>query len=103
MLIHNVYFWLRKDLSAADRATFEQGVRALAALPYLERGFAGSPAPTDVRPVIDHSYDYAIALHFKSLADHDFYQKECAEHTRFVSTYKSFWERVQIYDVETLS
>ncbi|MDA1045237.1 MAG: Dabb family protein [Verrucomicrobia bacterium] len=51
----------------------------------------------------DHSFDYAATLHFKSLADHDFYQKDCPEHARFVSTCKSFWERVLIYDVDSLS
>ena len=29
MLIHNACFWLRKDLSADDRATFETEVRRL--------------------------------------------------------------------------
>lgn len=102
-LIHNAHFWLRKDLSAEDRATFEKEVRLLSQLAYLERGFAGPPAATERRPVTDHTFDFATSLHFKTLADHDFYQKDCPDHARFVSTCKSFWERVVIYDVAPLS
>ena len=102
MLIHNVYFWLRKDLSAGDRDSFEREVKQLARISYLERGFVGTPAPTDERPVTDHSFDYAISFHFKTLADHEFYQKGCPEHARFVTKCKTFWERVLIYDVAPL-
>ena len=100
MLIHNVYFWLRRELPAADRAVFEAELKRLVKIAYLERGFVGTPAPTEKRPVTDHSFDYAISLHFKTLADHDFYQKECKEHERFVTRCKPFWERVTIYDLE---
>jgi stress responsive alpha/beta barrel protein len=98
MLIHSVFFWLRKDLTADERALFESEVRRLAEISYLERAYVGIPAPTDDRPVTDHSFDYAAALHFKSLEDHDFYQAKCEEHTRFVTTCKPLWERVVIYD-----
>lgn len=102
MLIHNAYFWLRHDLSAEDRATFEREVRRLSQIPYLERGFVGPPAATEKRPVTDHSFDSAISLHFKTLADHDFYQRECQDHARFVATCKGFWERVIIFDFTPL-
>ena len=39
MLIHNAHFWLKKDLSAEDRAKFENEVKLLAQIGYLERGF----------------------------------------------------------------
>ena len=102
MLIHNVYFWLLKDLSPGDRATFEREVKKLARISYLERVFVGTPAPTERRPVTDHSFDYAISFHFKTIADQEFYQKGCPEHARFVSKCKTFWERVLIYDVSPL-
>jgi hypothetical protein len=99
MLIHNVIFWLRKNLTTAERATFDSEVRRLAQISYLERGYVGTPAQTEHRPVTDHSFDYAISLHFKSLADHEFYQTKCPDHARFVAAGKSYWERVVIYDV----
>jgi hypothetical protein len=99
MLIHNVFFWLRKDLTPAERELFATEVRRLAEISYLERGHVGTPAATEHRPVTDHSFDFAISLHFKSLEDHEFYQTKCENHSRFVTTCKSLWERVVIYDV----
>ena len=102
MFIHNVCFWLKKDLSASDRATFESEVKLLAQIPYLERGFAGVPAATEHRSVTDHSFDYSTSLHFKTLADHEYYQKECPAHKRFVAACLPFWDRVVIHDVQPL-
>lgn len=103
MLIHNAHFWLKKDLSTEDRATFEDEVKRLAAISYLERGFVGKPALTEERPVTDHSFDYATSLHFKTMADHEFYQKECKDHARFVAKCRPFFERVVVYDVAPMS
>lgn len=103
MLIHNVMFWLRKDITPAERAVFDSEVRRLALIPYLERGYVGTPAQTEHRPVTDHSFDYATSLHFKSLEDHEFYQTKCPEHARFVAACKAYWERVVIYDVAPVS
>ena len=99
MLIHNAYFWLRKDLSTEDRAIFERELMELSKISYLERGFAGASAPIEKRAVTDNSFDYATSLHFKSLDDHEYYQKECKVHAKFVSTCKSYWVKVLIYDI----
>lgn len=103
MIIHYVFFWLRKDLTSAERALFDSEVRRLAEISYLERGYVGTPAPTASRPVTDHSFDYSAALYFKSMEDHDFYQAECPEHTRFVAVCKPLWERVVIYDTSPVA
>jgi len=99
MFIHSALFWLRKDLSPAERDLFAAEVALLAKIPYLERGYVGTPAQTERRSVADHSFDFATSLHFKSLEDHTFYQTQCEHHARFVSTCKSFWERVVIHDI----
>ncbi len=99
MLIHNVVFWLKEDLGAVDRATFESEVRLLAEISYLERGYAGPPAATPGREVVDQSFDFSTSLHFKTLEDHEFYQTECPDHARFVERCKGCWERVVVYDV----
>jgi stress responsive alpha/beta barrel protein len=103
MLIHNVYFWLRKDLTPPEHALFDSEVRRLAQIPYLERVYVGAPAPTEHRPVTDHSFDYSASLHFKSIEDHDFYQANCPDHTRFVAACKPLWERIVIYDTSPLA
>jgi stress responsive alpha/beta barrel protein len=96
MFVHAVYFWLRDDLSAADRATFEAGVRSLTSIEQVAHGWIGVPADTD-RPVIDRSYSYAEVLVFKDRAAHDAYQVHPI-HTQFVERCKTFWTKVLIYD-----
>jgi hypothetical protein len=97
-MIHNVYFWLKKDLAAEQVDTLEKELCELLTIDYLEHGFIGKPAPTEERPVTDHSFSYSLTLHFKNMQDHDFYQKECPKHLHFVATCKTFWERVVVYD-----
>lgn len=102
-MLHNVYFWLKPDLTAEQRATFESELALLPKISYLAHGFAGKPAATEKRPVTDHSFSYSISLLFKTMADHEFYQKGCPDHQRFVDTCKTFWERVVVYDSASLS
>ena len=100
-MIHSVFFWLKKDLSAEQRSTFERELILLKEISYLVHGFVGKPAATPERPpVTDHTFDYSLVFHFKNLEDHDHYQKDCPQHIRFVETCKSFWEKVIVYDTK---
>lgn len=99
MFIHSVLFWLRKDLSADERATFADEIKRLGQIHYLERGFVGIPANTPDRPVTDNTFDYATSFHFKSLEDHEFYQTRSEHHARFVARCKTYWERVVVHDL----
>lgn len=101
-MTHNVYFWL-KDITPEERATFETELAKLPRISYLARGFAGKPAPTEERPVTDHSFDYSLSLEFKTMEDHEFYQKDCKEHAHFVATCKDFFNRVVVYDNQPLA
>mgnify|MGYP002132456922 FL=1 len=101
-MIHNVFFWLKPDLSAEQLTTFETELMHLLEIEYLVHAFVGKPAATEKRPVTDHSFSYSLTLHFKDLKDHEFYQKECPKHLRFVAACKTFWERVVIYDSSPL-
>lgn len=102
-MLHNVYFWLKSGLTANEIQTFETELQALTRIPYLESGFCGKPAPTEARPVTDHSFSYSLSLRFKTMADHDFYQKGCPDHQRFVDTCKVFFDRVVVYDSAPLA
>lgn len=99
MLVHAVYFSLRPDLPAADRATFEAWLPKLCALPTVRAGYRGVPADTD-RPVIDRAYTHAIVLLFDTPADEQAYQVD-ADHDRFRTECHTFWERVRIFDSVT--
>jgi hypothetical protein len=98
-MIHCVYFWLKKDLSEADRKTFEAELRLLGKISYLKQCKFGRPAKVELRPVVDLSFDWSTMVEFASEKDHDFYQSECPEHRRFIDTCKSMWEKVIVYDM----
>jgi Stress responsive A/B Barrel Domain len=102
-LLHNVYFWLKADVSADQRVHFEREVRRLTELDYVADGFVGRPAPTEKRPVNDHSFDYSLSLRFKTDDDHVFYQKQCPGHRRFIDQCAPMFERVVVYDSTPLA
>mgnify|MGYP001551912783 FL=1 len=99
MLVHTVYFWLKSDLTPAQRADFRRGVESLAGIKAAEKIYVGTPANTEKRPVIDYSYAVALTVLCKNVAAHDAYQVDPI-HLKFVEQFKSFWSRVQIYDAE---
>lgn len=102
-MLHTVFFWLKKDLTDEQRALFETELALIPKISYLASGFCGKPAPTEERPVTDHSFDYSLSLSFKSMKDHEFYQSDCPDHLRFVNTCKPFFDKVVVYDSEALA
>lgn len=98
MLVHTVFFWLKKDLDAAQRAAFSAGVESLSAISCAEAVYIGTPAAT-ARPVIDRTYDIGLTVVLKDLEAHDAYQVDPI-HTKFVGEFGSYWERVVIYDAD---
>lgn len=99
MLVHTVYFWLKPDLSEADRASFVAGVESLRSICDVRSMWHGTPAATN-RPVIDRSYSHGLTLVFDDLKGHDAYQIDPI-HQRFVDAHKQKWTKVTIYDVQT--
>jgi hypothetical protein len=97
MLVHSVYFWLKPELTAAQRAEFRRGVESLAGIKSVEKVYVGTPAKTEKRPIIDDSYSVALTVICQDVAAHDAYQVDPL-HLAFVATFKTFWARVQIYD-----
>lgn len=102
MFIHSALFWLRPDLTAQDRQHFEEALARLTRISYLEAGWAGPSAATPTREVTDKSFDYATSLHFKSLADHEYYQTQCPDHAAFVAACKHFWVKVVVHDIQPM-
>ena len=96
MFVHTVYFWLRDDLTSAEKDTFLKGVHALTTVESVQASYTGVPADTD-RPVIDRTYSYALVAVFPDKAAHDVYQ-EHPIHDRFRDECATFWSKVLIYD-----
>lgn len=99
MFIHSVYFWLNSPESGTDGAALKAGLETLRGIETIQAVSIGTPASTR-RPVIDHTYDFAIVYTFADEAAHDVYQTHPL-HLAFVDNCKHFWSRVQIYDVVT--
>lgn len=98
MLIHNVYFWLKPDLTPGQVREFEAGLDSLLTIPTMRHGFWGKPAAT-TRPIIERSYSYGLTEVFDDLAGHDIYQ-EHPVHLKFVEGNQAKWTAVKIYDFE---
>jgi hypothetical protein len=97
MFVHTVYFWLKADITAEEKAEFVRRAGALASLPSVKHGWFGVPADTD-RPVIDRTYSYGLAVVFEDEAGHDAYQVHPL-HDDFRELH-SLWTQVKIYDFE---
>jgi hypothetical protein len=97
MLVHTVYFWLKPELTDAQRAEFRRGVESLGGIKAVAQIYVGTPAATERRPIIDSSYSVALTVICKDVAAHDAYQIDPI-HLAFVNACKTFWTRVQIYD-----
>lgn len=98
MFHHLVFFYLRKDLTPAQRSDFESKLRGLARIVSISSCDIGRPAAIE-RAVVDSSYDFGVMLLFKDKAGHDAYQVDPI-HQEFVASCKSYWSAVKIYDFE---
>jgi hypothetical protein len=99
MFVHAVYFWLRPDLTPAEKQQFASGLGSLRAINGVRQGYIGVPAPTD-RAVIERGYSRALVLVFDDEAAHDAYQVHPV-HDKFRAECAGFWTTVRIYDSVT--
>ncbi len=100
MLVHNVFFYARPDASETDIQQLLNDARTLLSqVPTVRKLWAGRPAKTEPRPVIDQSYAVGLTVVFDDLAGHDVYQTH-ELHLKFIDRNKKTWQRVQIYDFE---
>lgn len=98
MFVHTVFFWLKKDLSDAQKEAFHAGAKTLTDIQPSVAAYIGKPADTE-RPVIDNTYDYSLTCIFENKADHDAYQVDPV-HLEFIDKHAKDWARVVVYDAE---
>ena len=99
--IHTVFFWLKEDLSEADRAAFPSELAKLGAIESVRQLYIGPPASSEARDVVDGSYGYALIVHFDDLAGHDIYQVHPV-HLAFIEANQAKWTRVVVYDTDVM-
>jgi hypothetical protein len=99
MLVHNVFFWMKKDAPAdAARQTAEDALKYLKTKT-VKQIWAGPPAKTDLRDVVNATFDLGLTVIFESVADHDLYQKD-PQHQVFIERNKKNWLHVEVYDFQ---
>ena len=99
MFVHHVFFWM-KDITPDEFKTFEKGVSTLPSIELVKFGDVGKPASTD-RPIIERSYSYSLLLVFENKTAHDAYQTHPV-HLKFVEDCSHLWDKVLIYDSESI-
>lgn len=99
MLIHTVFFWLRKSAPKSARAALVKDCLKYLKTPTVTHLWAGPPAPTAERPVIDATYDVGLTVVFDDLKGHDAYQDH-PDHKTFIERNKKHWQKVAVYDVQ---
>jgi len=96
-LIHSVFFWLKEDLTDAQKAKFKAGVKSLGQIKHIQTFYMGPAADTEERGVVDNSYDMALINQFAKPADQEAYQIDPI-HLKFVDDCKDLWTKVVVYD-----
>jgi len=100
MLVHTVYFWLKETAPKTEQLRLAQSCRELLGkIPTVKHRYAGPPAATPRRQVIDASYSVGLTVILEDLPAQDVYQ-EHPLHKEFIARHKEHWQRVQIYDAE---
>ena len=99
MLVHTVFFWMKKN---APKNAAKQTIQD--ALKYLNNSsvkhlWAGPPAKTEARDVVNATYDAGLTVIFDTIADHDAYQED-PEHQVFIKRNKKNWLRVEVFDFQ---
>ncbi len=95
-MIHQVYFWLHDTANTQEFLT--EAVPMLGKCKTVAKFIAGTPAPTEARDVVDHSFQVSCTLFFDSLEDQDVYQKD-PQHLAFIEKYSHMWKTVKVYDI----
>ncbi|MFC0261640.1 Dabb family protein [Fontibacter flavus] len=93
-MIHQVFFWLKDGVNVAD---FMNEAAVLGKCKTVHKFYMGTPAPTEARDVVDHSYQVACTLFFKSKEDQDAYQVD-PDHLKFIERNSNKWSAVKVYD-----
>ena len=98
-IIHQVYFWLKEDITADEEKDFLEFFRILKTVPGIKSIYVGKPAPTNPRPVVDNSFSYSITVNYEGMDEINVYEVHPI-HLDAIDKYKKYWTRVEVRDSE---
>lgn len=100
MLVHTVFFWLKKSAPGGARDQLVKDCHAYLKTSTVKHLWAGPPSTkTPHRDVVDATYDVGLTVVFDDAAGHDAYQDD-PRHKEFIERNKAHWQRVVVYDVQ---
>jgi hypothetical protein len=97
LLAHHVFFWLKNRESKEDLAKLLEGLQTLKKIESVRQIHIGVPASTELRPVVDASYNASELIFFDDVEGQNAYQVHPI-HQKFVENYSHLWEKVIVYD-----
>lgn len=97
MLAHDVYFQLKDNSPAAQKALVDACKKYLSGHPGTVWFAAGTLAGELKRDVNDRDFDVALYVVFKDKAAHDKYQT-AEKHLKFIEENKANWKKVRVFD-----
>lgn len=97
MFLHNVTYWLKADLTAAQRQTFLEGIDALMKLESVKAAWFGTPSPRG-EDIAERGYTHALVMDLGDEAGHAAFQADPA-HDAIRRRIGGFWDKIVIYDV----
>ncbi|MCX2585827.1 Dabb family protein [Pedobacter sp. MR22-3] len=94
---HFVMFWLKPQLTKAERENFKNFFEHLRASKYVKTLSYGLAANTPIRPVTDNSFTYSLTVTFNNMEDHNAYQEDPV-HLAAIEKFSANWYRVVVHD-----
>ena len=95
-LAHDVYFWLKDDITKEEEKAFVEGLLSLKKITSINKFSYGSPAKT-LGKLVDNSYNYALSLHFTDNAALETYKAD-PTHKAFVEDLTPLMKKAHVYD-----
>ena len=99
MIVHNVFFTLHEISPSARQKLVDACRKHLTGHPGEVYFSAGILCDALSRPVNDREFDVGLHVVFRTMADHDAYQKH-PRHVAFVEENKPTWKKVRVFDSE---
>jgi len=99
MLVHTVFFYLKPEVTEAEKKDFLEGIHMLKEIPTVRGFYVGTPADTPDRPVIIKSYGAALTVIFDDVEGHNVYGPH-EIHDAFIAKYNHLWEKVTVFDAD---
>jgi hypothetical protein len=94
-----VFFTLHENSSSARQHLVDACKKYLTGHPGEVYFSAGTLCESLSRPVNDREFDVGLHVVFRTMADHDAYQKH-PRHLAFVEENKPTWKKVRVFDSE---